>query len=133
MFSSMNGSFTSGSLEFSVKKDHYLISYPSLDCGGEWILISSNKYKATFRENILEGVNKCVQGGTVVVTLVDKNHISYSYFSPDSGNLEATATLVNLNVIDVTPRQGVRLSEFSLRVSERKKDEEGFDDLEGGS
>jgi len=32
----------------------------------------------------------------------------------------------NLNVIDVTPSQGVRISQFKLRVSEEKKQEESF-------
>jgi type IV pilus assembly protein PilN len=32
----------------------------------------------------------------------------------------------SLNVIDVTPRQGVRISEFKLRVSEEKKEQETF-------
>ncbi|MEM7101895.1 MAG: hypothetical protein AAF502_02115 [Bacteroidota bacterium] len=89
------------SIDFLVKENQYMIMYPSLECGGEWELISANQYKAVFRENILEGVNKCVQGGTVVVTKVDEYHISYSYFSPDSGKLEATSTLVNKKAIDV--------------------------------
>ncbi len=70
------------------------INYPSLNCQGEWVLQKGNKHRAVFKEVITHGKEFCLDQGMVIITKVDDNHISYSYFSSDSPlTLDASATL----------------------------------------
>ena len=58
----------------------YRIEYPSLSCGGEWRLVAFNSHSGKFVENILVGRDRCADNGTIVITRVDENHISFTYF-----------------------------------------------------
>lgn len=87
-------------IELNVSGRNYKIYYPTLDCGGEWVLVSATSTKATFIEKITKGRDKCVHNGKVIMTKIDDTHVSFSYFSPDSGKLEAHSTLVNKDVMN---------------------------------
>lgn len=71
------------------------IDYSSLDCSGMWEMVRTTTDRIEFKEIILNGVNRCVNGGLVIITRVDKHHISYSFFEPQNGKLEAHSTLVS--------------------------------------
>lgn len=86
-------------LDVSLSKKSCTVKYPSLDCGGEWQLVQANAHRATFKEVITDGKNKCYDGGRLEISLIDKNHISYSFFYPDDGKLGAFSTLVRASFL----------------------------------
>lgn len=71
----------------------FIIEYPSLSCGGNWILLSSDAHIAKFTETITRGLESCLNGGLIIITRIDNDHISYSYFSLPGKALEAFSTL----------------------------------------
>jgi hypothetical protein len=75
------------SLEADTDKRIFLINYPSISCRGKWKIVSADVNRIVFREKITEGIENCIPTGTVVVTKVDDNHISYSYFEKIEGKL----------------------------------------------
>jgi hypothetical protein len=48
--------------------NNYSIEYPSLKCGGNWMIISGNEHRAEFVEVISFGTDVCANGGIVVLT-----------------------------------------------------------------
>jgi hypothetical protein len=76
--------------------NNYTIEYPSLKCGGNWMILSGNEHRAEFVEVISFGTDVCVNGGMIVLTWVDERHISFTYFSPDR-RLDAFSTLMKTN------------------------------------
>lgn len=93
---------TSGnwSIRLKVNEDRYAIAYPSLECSGNWQLQKSSDIKLEFIETITDGTDKCVNKGRIVITKVDDNHVTFTYFSPYSGELEAFSTLVRKSHLD---------------------------------
>lgn len=67
-------------LEVSVDEQLYKVDYPSLECYGKWELIEYTSNRAVFDEIILRNTNDCIERGTVIITKVDNNHISFSYY-----------------------------------------------------
>ena len=69
----------------------FLIEYPSLNCGGEWKLISINSRRARFRERITVGLNECVDKGSVLVERLNGRQIAfrYSYRATTEGSASA--------------------------------------------
>ena len=82
------------SIRLNVKEDRYSIAYPSLECSGNWQLQKQSDMKLEFIETITKGTDKCVNKGRIVITKVDENHVTFTYFSPNSGELEAFSTLI---------------------------------------
>jgi len=82
-------------LILEVEKDQFNIRYPTLNCSGEWKMIYNNRHRAEFIEVIWQGRDHCANNGKITITYIDQYHISYTYFSPDTGKLQASATLVN--------------------------------------
>ena len=82
-------------MELIVTDKNYEIRYPTLDCSGVWTLEGSSAHKAVFTEVVTYGFERCTNGGKIVITKIDKYHISFSYFSPKNGKLEAYSTLTN--------------------------------------
>ena len=74
-------------------KNDCTIHYPSLNCGGTWNLVSSETNRATFTEKITQGMGNCIDEGITIITQVDDQHISFSYFFPRSKILGAFSTL----------------------------------------
>ena len=59
------------------------IEYPTFPCGGYWKLQEASRHKAVFVEYITDGKNLCQNEGTVVVTKIDENFVTVSYFLPN--------------------------------------------------
>jgi len=78
-----------------VENDQFGVRYPTMECSGEWKILHHNRHRATFIEVIWQGRDNCTNNGKIIVTYIDQYHISYSYFSGETGKLEASATLVN--------------------------------------
>ncbi|HDP80743.1 MAG TPA: hypothetical protein ENN21_07865 [Spirochaetes bacterium] len=92
-FQLSDGSTWNIRLNCSSSRNEYLIEYPSLGCGGKWILLTSDAHMAKFTETITRGLESCMNGGLIIITRIDKNHITYSYFSNPGKALEAYSTL----------------------------------------
>ena len=81
-------------LYYSSKEKTISIIYPSLNCGGKWTLLKNEKNKATFRENLDYGFDKCGNGGTLVVSYIDTKYIMIAYYDPfDHTTIIATGLL----------------------------------------
>lgn len=93
---------TSGnwSIRLKVNDDRYSIAYPSLECSGNWQLEKKSDMKLEFIETITKGTDKCVNKGRIIITKVDENHVTFTYFSPYSGELEAYSTLIRKSHLD---------------------------------
>ncbi|MBN1250587.1 MAG: hypothetical protein JXA16_00515 [Bacteroidales bacterium] len=76
----------------NTKKSVYEIKYSSLGCSGIWQLLSVNNHLAQFQETITEGISKCLSGGIIIITKVDNQHITFTYFT-QSGKLDSFSTL----------------------------------------
>lgn len=71
----------------------FLIEYPSLNCGGQWRLVSIDSRRARFRERITFGLEDCVDGGTVVIERLNARQIAFRYSYRGSGEVSASAIL----------------------------------------
>ncbi|MCH2046545.1 MAG: hypothetical protein MK212_20685 [Saprospiraceae bacterium] len=67
-------------LTCNTEKEDFTIQYPSLDCSGSWTIVESFENRIVFREKIKKGLDKCVPTGVIIVTRINDNYISYSYF-----------------------------------------------------
>jgi hypothetical protein len=70
-----------------------IIEYPSIPCNGVWIMRSAKRDKAVFQE-IIEQKSICSDKGQVVVTKVDDNHITFTYFREGESIANCFSTLV---------------------------------------
>lgn len=75
-------------IEFSYNKitGEAVIVYPTLECAGIWELESADKNLAVFKEQLKTGLDMCENGGKVVITRIDDNFITVSYFYPELYN-----------------------------------------------
>lgn len=69
----------------------FLIDYPSLHCGGRWELLSMNQSKATFREVLDHGQDKCSDKGRVTIQRKGRQLI---FLYANEGRREITASAV---------------------------------------
>jgi hypothetical protein len=72
----------------------YRIDYVSLECGGVWKPEHIDGNRAVFREVLSYGKNMCANGGRVVLTRINRKYITFSWFQPGTGKLDAWSTLV---------------------------------------
>ena len=88
------------SIHLKASAERASIAYPSLECSGNWQIVKQDKERIELLETITEGTDKCTNKGKVVITKVDENHVTFTYFSPFSGELEAFSTLVRKSHLD---------------------------------
>ncbi len=74
-------------------ENEFSIQYPSLKCGGNWKLNAFDETQAWFKEEIEFEKMNCLDLGTIVITRINENHITFTYFNPISKALEAFSTL----------------------------------------
>ena len=77
----------------NMKKRGYFIDYPSLGCGGKWILEEHHDNRFQFREVLDEGFDICTDRGKVELVLEDKDRIAFFYYWPDDRMLTASGYL----------------------------------------
>ncbi|WP_103068050.1 hypothetical protein [Aquimarina sediminis] len=80
-------------LEIDMENELFNIEYPSLECSGRWELIEYSDERAIFDELILDNTSICIERGIVILTKVDENHISFSYYTLDEEEVLAYSTL----------------------------------------
>lgn len=66
-------------MKVTVKGKKYTIEYPSLNCSGRWLLISFGSRLAKLRERITNGVDKCIDRGTVTIQRLNRRQIEFRY------------------------------------------------------
>ena len=80
-------------LSFPDSKGELLVNYPSLQCDGEWIFESQTKNRAVFKEKIIEGKDRCIDGSIIIVTRINKNYINIAWFSDYIKGIDAYSVL----------------------------------------
>ncbi len=83
----------SWTMKLDVSKGRYVVSYPSLKCGGDWRLVSMRRDVATFIETIQTGVKECESDGNVVIERVNEDQISFQWSQTNSAKVLAYAVL----------------------------------------
>ena len=80
-------------MRFRTEGGKFLIEYPSLNCGGEWKLLSINHRRALFREKIKVGRDECVGQGNVVIERLNGRQIAFRYSYLGTTEVSASAIL----------------------------------------
>lgn len=80
-------------MRLSARGNTYHIEYPSLNCGGEWRLLSINASRATFRERITRGREACVDRGSVVIERLSGRQIAFRFSLRGSNEVSSSAIL----------------------------------------
>jgi hypothetical protein len=70
----------------------FLIDYPSLNCGGQWKLLSMNQSRARFREVLDHGQDQCSDKGLVTIERIGRQLI-FLYANQGSRKITASAVL----------------------------------------
>lgn len=89
-----NGS--SWSIKVTIRPDNYLIDYPSLSCGGELTFLKETKDSIEFKENIIYGKNKCVDGGRVKITKINESSARFEWYEWNQVKADAVGKLNKL-------------------------------------
>ena len=84
---------TTWAMRLTARGRRFSIDYPSLACGGHWQLISSNGYRARFKERLDRGQDKCTDKGTVVIQRLSKRQIFFLYSLAGAREVTASAVL----------------------------------------
>jgi hypothetical protein len=71
----------------------YRAVYPSLECEGRWRLLRVSRTRATFRETITKGAERCAPRGRVVVERLNARQLGYRYSYQGSNDFVASAIL----------------------------------------
>jgi hypothetical protein len=82
-------------LTVNRSENRFKIEYPSLACGGEWRLVEFTSHSGKFIERIVFGRDRCADNGTIVITLVDGDHVSFTHFY-QNGVMSAYSTLTRI-------------------------------------
>ena len=86
------------SIEANNTNATFTIAYPSLNCSGRWDLLSADSSRAIFTEVITAGIFNCVETGRVVVTRIDNNYVTFSYWRQSGDLLTSWSTLTKKRV-----------------------------------
>lgn len=71
----------------------YTAAYPSLECEGRWRRLRVSRARATFRETITKGAERCAPRGRVVVERLNARQFGYRYSYQGSNDFVASAIL----------------------------------------
>lgn len=80
-------------MKLSIRRNRYLIEYPSLKCGGRWRLVSVSRNRAVFRERITQGVGECEPEGSYVVQRLNARQLGVWYSYRGKNEVVASAIL----------------------------------------
>ena len=80
-------------MALTARGGKFLIEYPSLNCGGEWRLLSINSRRATFREHITRNREDCADRGRVVVEKLSRRQVAYRYSHRGASDVSSSAIL----------------------------------------
>jgi hypothetical protein len=78
------------------------ISYPSLRCGGDLLLLDQSETSARFRENIKYGKD-CIDQGTIRLIQMQPDKLEFFWYLP-SGQLQAKGELIQVRKYAPDPK-----------------------------
>ncbi|GEM_PF-2074873 len=81
------------SIEVLIDEAGGQVAYPSLECSGKWTLTNTGENRLEFIEQILEGIDDCLELGTVHLTVRQDGNLSYTWYENEP-TVEARAVLV---------------------------------------
>jgi len=70
-------------LSYDSSKKYSQIEYPGFPCGGYWELVDATRHKAEFKEHLTKGKDRCQDSGKIIITKIDDNFVTISYFYPE--------------------------------------------------
>lgn len=80
------------SIRLNIRRETFIVEYPSLKCGGELSLLEQGEHYMSFKEKITDGRLNCVDGGTIVIQETGQDQLKYEWFYPN-GKLGAVGLL----------------------------------------
>ena len=80
-------------VKLTAREGTYLINYPTIPCGGKWILANHHSRGASFDELINQGTDRCDKNDHVMMEKVSDSEISCKYTRAKSRVVIATAVL----------------------------------------
>lgn len=80
-------------MEVTFSDKGVFVSYPSLNCSGEWYLKEIKDKWIIYREEISSGISNCMNNGKVKVDVLSDQKIKFKYYPQDSNQLGAEALL----------------------------------------
>lgn len=80
-------------MKLSIRKNRYVVEYPSLKCGGRWRLVSVSQSRAVFREHITTGGGECEPQGTFVIVRLNARQLGAWYSYAGKNEVVASAIL----------------------------------------
>lgn len=92
-------------IKATINPDHYLIDYPSLNCGGTLELIKENDTSLVFREVLTYGLNGCYNHGKTVLIKVTDDTLRYYWYHENGGRKAAAGKLTRQTVSEQHSQQ----------------------------
>jgi hypothetical protein len=80
-------------MKLTIRKNKYLVEYPSLECGGTWRLVSVSRSRAVFRETITKRPDVCASRGNVVIERLNTGQVGFWYSYRGTNEFVASAIL----------------------------------------
>ena len=80
-------------MRLDARRGRFAIEYPSLECGGVWRLVGLTRWRATFRETITRGADRCTPNGNVTVLRLGGGQLLYLYANRGTSRITASAVL----------------------------------------
>ena len=84
---------TTWTIKLTVQNNTYFIEYPSLSCGGEWVLVDKGFSRTKFKEKITYGADRCVNDGEVTIERISDTQVAFRYTEPNSTVVMASSIL----------------------------------------
>src|SRR5882724_2398478 len=88
----------------------YSIAYPSLNCGGEWVLKRLSGNKAIFTERLSSGTDQCANNGQVVIERLSDQQLLFLYRNAGEKQVTASAILNRKSEGDPMMNQSTKMS-----------------------
>ncbi len=79
-------------ISVNIMEDRALVDFPTLNCGGHWEYLTIDNYQITAVERITYGQEICVDGGMILISVVDPGSLDYRWLDK-SGEPYAAAWL----------------------------------------
>jgi hypothetical protein len=80
-------------MRLKVEGRRFRIEYPSLKCGGKWILLNASANSARLREKITFNLQQCADNGRVVIQRLNRSQLAFRYQNAGSKEFTASAIL----------------------------------------
>jgi len=80
-------------MRLTAHSGKFSIAYPSLNCGGEWVLQHHYGNKAVFRERLSYGQDKCTDDSTVVIERLSNKQLVVLFTNPGDSEVNSSGIL----------------------------------------